>query len=113
LIFDTTASGAGVDVFQPFEIREGDLKLVSSLEVNDGDTALSIAIPGLQAGSSVSFTIDVDDTLVSSELGMIRVTGAEIENARVNLRLGDQQPVSASFDSAGKALVEVPSCPAT
>lgn len=112
LIFDTTATGAGVDVFQPFEIRAGDLKLVSSLEVNDGDTGLSIAIPKLQAGSSVSFTIDVDDTLVGSEMGMIRVTGAEIENAQVNLTLGDQQPVSATFDNASTATVVLPPCPA-
>lgn len=30
LIFDTTASGAGVEVFQPFEVRSGEIALTSS-----------------------------------------------------------------------------------
>lgn len=113
LIFDTTSSGAGVEVFQPFEIGEGDLKLVSSVDVKDGDTGLSINVVSIQPGKSVSFTIDVDDTLTSSELGMIRVTGAEIENAQVSLRLGDDQPVTAAFNGQSKALVVLPPCAAS
>lgn len=113
LIFDTTAAGAGVEVFQPFEISAGDLKLVSSVDVKDGDTGLSINITSIQPGKPVSFTIDVDDTLTSSELGKIRVTGAEIENAQVSLRLGDGEPVTAAFDGRSKALVVLPPCAAS
>ena len=29
LIFDTTATGAGVEVFQPFEVTHGNIALVS------------------------------------------------------------------------------------
>lgn len=113
LIFDTTATGAGVEVFQPFEIRSGDLKLVSSVDVKDGDTGLAININSLHPGKSVSFTIDVDDTLTSSELGKIRVTGAEIENAQVNVQLGDAKPVVAAFDRNSIAQVALPPCAAS
>lgn len=113
LIFDTTASGAGVEVFQPFEISAGDLKLVSAVDVKDGDTSLSINITSIQPGKSVSFTIDVDDTLPRSELGKIRVTGAEIKNAQVSLRLGDGETVVAAFDGESKAVVALPPCAAS
>ena len=78
LIFDTTSSGAGVEVFQPFEVVNGSLTLVSSAKVNDGDTNLKIKIKRIAPTDSVSFTIDVDDTLAKSALGNIRVADAEI-----------------------------------
>ena len=112
LIFDTTASGAGVEVFQPFEISKGDMKLISALTVNDGDTALSLSIPSLPSGEAVSFTIDVDDTLPQSELGKIRVTGAEIARSRLQVRVGAQKPVSAFFDKNSRATAVLAPCPA-
>jgi len=66
LIFDTTAAGAGVEVFQPFEKKNGDFALIET-EVKDGDQQLSIGMDLFQAGQSVSFTIDVDDTLPNSD----------------------------------------------
>lgn len=110
LIFDTTASGAGVEVFQPFEVRQGDIKLVSAARVNDGDTGLSVSIPALPAGNAVSFTIDVDDTLPQSALGKIRVTGAEIAQSRLQLRVGEQTPLGAVFNSNSRAVVELTAC---
>ncbi len=112
LIFDTTASGAGVEVFQPFEVQEGDIQLISALAVNDGDTGLSLRIPKLLAGNTVSFTIDVDDTLPQSELGKIRVTGAEIAQSRLQVRAGKQAPVSALFGSDSKAIAVLKPCSA-
>lgn len=110
LIFDTTATGAGVEVFQPFEVKKGNLKLVSASEVKDGDSTLSLSIQSIAANDSVSFTIDVDDTLTQSELGNIRVSGSEITNALIEITTKEQQTSVAMFDNKGKAMVPFPSC---
>jgi hypothetical protein len=110
LIFDTTATGAGVEVFQPFEVKKGNLKLISASEVKDGDSTLSLSIENIAANDSVSFTIDVDDTLTQSELGNIRVSGSEISNALIKITTKGQQTSAAMFDNKGKALVSLPSC---
>ena len=111
LIFDTTATGAGVDVFQPFEVREEGIELISSGGVKDGDAALSLGIGSLPPGKSVSFTIDVDDTLPKSELGNTRVAGPEIKNGLVKINLGEQKPVTAFFSADSKAIIYLPPCP--
>ena len=111
LIFDTTATGAGVDVFQPFEVGEGAIELVSSEIVSDGDVDLSVSIGSLAPEKSVSFTIDVDDTLPQSELGKTRVAGREIKNASVEFIRGEQKPVTAVFGADSKAIVSLASCP--
>lgn len=85
LIFDTTSSGAGVEVFQPFEVRSGDVRLANKAKVNDGDTSLSVTIGLLPANESVSFTIDVDDTKPEGQWGSIRVAGSEMQNATVSI----------------------------
>lgn len=103
LIFDTTAAGAGVEVFQPFEVTQGAVTLLSSLRVNDGDKALSLGIEKLGSGESISFTIDVDDTLTNSELGNIRVSDAEIKGGTVQILVGDIVSASAVFGSNSKA----------
>ncbi|PWQ96515.1 aggregation factor core [Leucothrix arctica] len=110
LIFDTTSSGAGVEVFQPFEVREGAIKVTSPEGVKDGDSKLSISIATLPSGKSVSFTIDVDDTLPRSALGNIRVAGSEIENGMVKVSSKDVKPTTALFSRASKATLVVPSC---
>ncbi|MEM8859357.1 MAG: hypothetical protein AAGD96_13605 [Chloroflexota bacterium] len=107
LIFDTTGAGAGVEVFQPFEIAEGQLELISSEEVIDGDTALTVRIQSLQPGSQVGFTIDVDDTLTDSELGMIRVTGSEISGGLVMVSTAGQISASATFGDDSAASVSL------
>lgn len=111
LIFDTTESGAGVEVFQPFEQREGDVVLISSASVSDGDKSLSVRIASLPANEQVSFTIDVDDTLSNSELGQIRVTGAEIENGRVTLIGSRDESFTAVFDLSSEAAISGALCP--
>ena len=106
LIFDTTAAGAGVEVFQPFEVRQGTIVLTSSKNVNDGDSGLSVSIDKITAGGSVSFTIDVDDTLAKGELGNIRVSGAEIEGGAASLHLPNNAPVNATFGSNSTAVFD-------
>jgi len=114
LIFDTTETGAGVEVFQPFEIVSGNIKLVSQDDetntVNDGDTALTIRISDLASKESAIFTIDLDDTLTNSDLGMIRVTGSEIENGVINITTANEQLLSATFNNKSTATLNSDTC---
>lgn len=110
LIFDTTASGAGVEVFQPFEVVRGDISLSSALDVTDGDKDLTISIGQIGVSESVVFSIDVDDTMRKSALGMIRVTGSEIEGGMVSLSMADKTGLSAVFGSDSKAMLLLPEC---
>ena len=60
--FDVTDQGAGVHVFQPFELTAGrDLVLDLPL-VKDGDKAVTLRVARLVSVQSIDFTIDVDDT---------------------------------------------------
>ncbi len=107
LIFDTTSAGEGVEVFQPFEAREGKVQLTSSSTVLDGDNRLSVLVDTLAPGQSVSFTIDVDDTLPRSELGNIRVSDSEMAGGMVSLTVGDQPDIEGVFNR--QALISLPS----
>lgn len=110
LIFDTTATGAGVEVFQPFEVGQGNIQLLAASNVSDGDNRLSIGISTLQAGESASFTIDVDDTLPNSALGKIRVAGSEIQNGIVEVLVGDKPASKGAFDDQSAAMVFLTPC---
>ncbi len=110
LIFDTTGAGAGVEVFQPFEVKTGELALVNDSLSGDGDNTLSVVIENLQPNASASFTIDVDDTMPESSLGQIRVTGAEVEGALVHVK-GDSTAINeAKFNAESAATVLMPPC---
>jgi hypothetical protein len=109
LVFDTTATGAGVEVFQPFQTVSGQIALVSGTDVQDGDTSLTVMIKDLPADQFARFTIDVDDTLVQSELGQIRVSGSEITGATVTIAHDDQQ-ITGTFDTRGLAMLKSPDC---
>ena len=85
LIFDTTGEGAGVEVFQPFEIVAGGDLVTGTPTASDGDRSVSVDLIGLPAGATFAFTIDVDDTLPKSQLGQIRVAGSEIDGATITL----------------------------
>jgi|GEM_PF-430112 len=108
LIFDTTSTGAGVEVFQPFEVLKGNIDLISA--VSDGDNKLVISIDSINAEETVSFTIDVDDTLTQSELGKIRVTGSEIQGGKVAITVQDETPMSAVFGDDSSTLIKMSNC---
>ncbi|RVU82829.1 hypothetical protein EOL70_20005 [Leucothrix sargassi] len=112
LIFDTTSTGAGVEVFQPFEVTKGSIKVLSPEGVKDGDNTLALSIQSLPPGQSVSFTIDVDDTLKKSALGNIMVAGSEIENGLVKVSSTTLKPAMAKFNGASKASIALPACKA-
>lgn len=106
LVFDVTASGAGVEVFQPFEIIAGQESLATLPTVADGQNAVDLPISTLGSGETIAFTIDVDDTLGARE---ITVTGAEISGATVKL-IGTDGPQMALFDKNAKAQVTGLTC---
>ena len=101
LIFDVTAQGAGVQVFQPFEVVSGQEALTNAPQVQDGQSALTLDIRSLAPNAAIAFTIDVDDTIGQRE---ITVTGSEIEGASVSYIQGGQT-VTAPF--TGRAVAEV------
>jgi len=110
LIFDTTASGAGVEVFQPFEVRSGEIELISGDKVVDGDRTLAVLIASLKSGESASFTIDVDDTMTNSELGMIRVSKSEISGSEVLVSIGGGQAKVGVLNQRGELTLDQANC---
>ena len=110
LIFDVTAEGAGVEVFQPLEMEDGDVSPMA--EVRDGDSVLRLSLGPMAPGARASVTIDVDDTQRSGPLGRIRVAGAEIEGGRVVLTSDAGLSVEAAFDAKAQAAVPVSACAA-
>ena len=106
LIFDVTDRGAGVEVFQPFELSQGGEYLNAYPEVLDGDNQITLDLNGLAAGASISFTIDVDDTVNNRE---ITVSGTEILGAGVvvQTQVGSS---TASFNENAIAIVVMSSC---
>jgi len=110
LIFDTTERGAGVEVYQPFEPREGDVSLVSSTRVEDGQQRLSVRIESILPDQQVSFTIDVDDTLPNSDLGQIRVTGSEIQGGAIKVTLENASEFNARFGAESRAFIASELC---
>ena len=111
LIFDTTGAGAGVEVFQPFEVIAGDIAQISDEGVKDGDSQLALRIGNLQPGGIASFSIDVDDTLRDeSALGEIRVAGSEMSGGAVQVTVGNAAPQSSAFDEVSSAVIQLPSC---
>lgn len=99
LIFDTTGTGAGVQVFQPLEWVAG---AASTSDVSDGDTLLSISLDEVTPGANWAFTVDIDDTTSSRQ---ITVDGSEMAGATVRV-----DGWSAPFDTSGVATVKLQNC---
>lgn len=103
LVFDTTDQGAGVEVFQPFELVAGKNQVTGTSAVTDGDKRLTIDIKGLNAGEKLAFTIDVDDTLGGRE---ITVNDTEISGAMVSADHAGS--VSSAAFKGSSALIPLP-----
>jgi len=110
LIFDTRAAGPGVDVFQPFEVAEGELEL-DAAAVEDGGSRLTLRMGALPAGAQAAFTIDVDVTAPASVLGSGRVAGSEIAGASVRIETPGRAPATGVFGADGRAAITAPACP--
>ncbi|MCY6382107.1 aggregation factor core [Hoeflea prorocentri] len=106
LIFDVTGKGAGVEVFQPFELVSGGEVLNTVPRVSDGDSAVTLDLTGLDAGASLAFTIDVDDTADALE---ITVSDSEIVGAGVVLETAAGS-ATASFEKNAIANIAWSGC---
>lgn len=106
LIFDVTASGAGVEVFQPVEVQSG---TIIAKPVIDGDQQLSFLVNNLRAESDVIVSADLDDVLTNSSLGQIRVAGAELDGAMVTISIAGESQ-TATFRDGTNTVVLAHSC---
>ncbi|MEO1779401.1 MAG: aggregation factor core protein MAFp3, isoform C [Pseudomonadota bacterium] len=99
LIFDITAAGAGVDVFQPLEWVEGSAQ---TSNVTDGDTALTVSMDTWSPGETRAFTVDIDDTTSGRQ---ITVDGSEMVGATLRA-----DGLTALFDATGSATLPLDPC---
>lgn len=97
LIFDVTDAGAGVEVFQPFEVTDGADLLTRLPSISDGDQVASLSISAIGAGRKIAFTIDVDNTKGARE---ITVSHDEIEGATVSLTAQGKKAVAVMGTNA-------------
>jgi len=119
VIFDTTASGAGVQVFQPFRqlsaqdtrLAGGQLSddtqlavLAAEPTVTDGDQSLALVFRSFGPQQVFGMSIDVDDQIASRE---ITVESNEMKGARLELVFAHEQnddfTLTASFDDQARA----------
>lgn len=106
LIFDVTASGAGVEVFQPLALVAGQDMLRNTPVVKDGESAILFDLKGLGIGQSLAFTIDVDDTGGGRE---ITVNGAEIQGALVTATF-ETTALTGMLDETARATIATAPC---
>ncbi len=106
LVFDVTDTGAGVQVFQPFEVTDGRDALAALPVVRDGDNAVTLQIGNLSSEGAIAFTIDVDDTKKQRE---ITVTDSELDGATVTLEAGGTR-TQAAFGARPSTSVATPAC---
>ncbi len=106
LIFDVTAAGAGVEVFQPVEVQSG---YVTATPVVDGDQQLSFQIAELVVGDQVIISADLDDVLTDSALGQIRVAGSELDGAIVRMTIAGESQIAA-FGGGGTSMTLSHAC---
>lgn len=106
LIFDVSAAGAGVEVFQPFEVTEGATLLTSQPTITDGDQTATFSIATLGPDQKIAFTIDVDDTNGTRE---ITVSDDEINGALISINAGGKQTTAVLAENA-EAMLTVDGC---
>lgn len=106
LIFDVTAIGQGVEVYQPFEIVQGEDALARVPTVLDGQKQVELEIVSLSSNEAIVFTIDVDDTIGQRE---ITVTGSEFTGTTAAYKRGDTR-VMATFASGPEVIIPIQNC---
>ncbi|PSL19598.1 aggregation factor core [Shimia abyssi] len=106
LIFDVTDRGAGVEVFQPFELVQGQSAVTDAPAVVDGQSVVELGIKSLAPGDIIAFTIDVDDTVGQRE---ITVSGSEIAGATASYVRGAER-FTADFDERARTTVPLSVC---
>ncbi|WP_050526078.1 hypothetical protein [Pseudorhodobacter aquimaris] len=105
LIFDVTASGMGVEVFQPFDVTQGADLLVGLPTIADGDQTVALSFTGLDGAQKIAFTVDVDDTDGARE---ITVSDAEMTGTMVSLTAQGKRVTAIMGPNAEAVLTTVP-----
>lgn len=106
LIFDVTEAGAGVEVFQPFDVTQGAQVLTELPTISDGDQRVTLNMTGLAPTEFIAFTIDVDDTSGSRE---ITVTDSEMRGTTLSLRVNNTV-YSATIETGAEVTLQTPKC---
>jgi len=106
LIFDVSGQGAGVEVFQPFEVTTGENSLKSVPSVVDGQSEVLLAVSSLAPGEQIAFTIDVDDTIGQRE---ITVSASEIAGVEVSYVKGAMSS-TGEFTDLAQTVVPITGC---
>ncbi|MCH2249148.1 MAG: aggregation factor core [Cognatishimia sp.] len=108
LIFDVSGTGAGVEVFQPFELTSGAEFLNTLPTISDGDQLAILDISGLKTNASIAFTIDVDDTRGTRA---ITVADSEISGTTVSFQ-SESSTVSAVMEEEAEVKLSLQECDA-
>ncbi|AML53010.1 hypothetical protein [Falsihalocynthiibacter arcticus] len=106
LIFDVTAAGAGVEVFQPLEITSGAEHFSTIPKVSDGDQSITLQLQNFGPNKVVAFTIDVDDTTGARE---ITVSDSEFDGVSVSATMGEQL-FSATLQDRSEVRLDMAGC---
>ncbi|MEO0342737.1 MAG: aggregation factor core [Pseudomonadota bacterium] len=106
LIFDVSNVGAGVEVFQPFQVVSAVSRVVVEPDVKDGQSVIAISLDGLGAGERFGFSIDVDDTIGARE---ITVAGSEFAGSQVKLD-GIDGRASVTLGNKPEAILDFNGC---
>ena len=105
LVFDTEDGGVGVEVFQPYRAETSSARVADATLPEDGGQRLSVVFERFGVDDTFAFTIDVDDRLTESDLGQIRVSGSEIQGARLSVVFIaedlHEEPRNYRYDSSG------------
>jgi hypothetical protein len=114
LFFDTSASGAGVSVFQPFEWVAGAEILSGTSRVADGDQVLVLRFRHFPAGAEAEFSFDLDDSDPAGPLGPSMLSPAEMAGAAAHLVLEPgtavERRLTAPFDATATARIPLTLC---
>lgn len=102
LIFDVTDQGAGVEVFQPFEVVTGFDFLATQPRVTDGQTEVTLKMRSLDPGASLVATTDVDDTIGARE---ITVKNSEFTGSVITVVTNGQTKTATVGDKPAATIV--------
>lgn len=114
LYFDTSASGAGVSVFQPFEWVAGAEIVEGTSAVADGDQVLVMRFRHFPPGAAAEFSFDLDDSDPAGPLGPSMLSPVEMAGATAHLTLEPgsvvERRIEAPFGPDARARIPLTLC---
>lgn len=110
LFFDTTPRGAGVAVYQPFELTMGQEIVTGITPVTDGSTAVALELAAFPAQAHVGFTADIDDPSTTGPAGPTMIAGPEISGARITVSAKDGLLLEGEMDLSASVTLPHSGC---